>query len=878
MLSALQRTWRRFQFWWKREQLEEELREELELHALLKETERSDGLLVAAEVRKAMGNITLAREQSRDFWGFLSVEQLMQDVRYALRIFRTNPGFSLVAVISLAIGIAGNTAIFSIVNALLIRPLPFPECDRLIRITSVYSKAVLQLFQRECRSMDVASVSPGSEFNLTGQGPAARITGSETSVNFFSVLGAAAARGRTFEPGEDRPGSDGVVVLSDAIWRTRFHNDSDVIGRSVVLAGVNRRIIGVMPRSFAFPSTKVQLWIPVRMDPSKQDDYWGGAFVPFIGRLRTGVTFAQARGEIHSLTANLWKLFPWPMPKHWNADSTVISLQTDLVGDTRSRLFVLVAAVGAVLLIACANVASLLLARATTRRKEMAMRAALGAGAFRIIRQLLTESIVIALIAGAIGLFVGAIAISLFRFVVPADLPGAANISVDWHVAGFAAILSLLTGLSFGIVPALSARNFNLIEAMKTGSQRFTTHGSLTLRSWLIAGEMALTLVLIAGAGLLLRSLYELSRVNLGFDTQRIVAIEISPNESFCAHREACIAFYSRLMSEARGASGVLGVALTNTVPLDGELPAIAADVQDHPKSADFPSPMLWLGAVSPNYLQLMHIPLLRGRSFTDADGPTAPPVILISASTAKRFWPGVNPVGKHIKSSSETGWRTIVGVVADVRQFDLANNSPGGISGAMYMPYAQAIQDSGQIPAVMNLLAKTTATPEQVGIELRRIAAEANPNIPVGKVVTLKEIVGDSLSGFRSTIWVFLSFAGTAVLLAAVGIYGLLSYTVSQRAYEISVRMAIGATSVSIIGMVLSQSVRITLAGMSAGIAASVLLTRFLSGLLFGVSATDPLTFGAVSILLLMVALVASMIPAWRAACIDPIRTLRAE
>lgn len=659
MFYALGRIWRRVRFWAARDTLSDELAEELELHLQLKEAaERRNGRahISAEESRREMGNLTLAKEESRDMWGFVSVDNVLHDVRYALRIFKRNPGFASIAILSLALGIAGNTAIFSITNTLLIKPLPFHEPSRLVRITQLYPKAILERFQQRSKTMDIAFVSPGSEFNLTGVGPASRIAGSETSANFFSVLGATVERGRTFELGEDRPGKDGVIILSRELWRDKFHENADILGRTITLDGINRRVIGITAANFAFPATRVQFWIPARIDPGNAADYWGGEFVPLIARLRPGANMQQARSEIRSLAAGVWKLFPWPMPRGWNADSTVVSLQSDLAGDTRTGLFILLGAVGTVLIIACANVASLLLARATTRRKEVAMRAALGAGTGRIIRQLLTESMVLALAAGVIGVLLGATSLSLFRAVVPPEISGMTQVGLDWRVCVFAAALSVLTGLSFGIVPALDAGELDLIEAMRSGSQRSATKTWMAMRSWLIAGEIALTVVLVVGAGLLMKSLYNLTALNPGFDSARILTVKISPNDSFCAQRASCIAFYNRLMEQAQGLGDVVDVAGANTVPLDGQLPAIPTDVEDHPRTADFPSPMLWIGAVTPSYFRLMQIPLISGRVFSEADGPNASPVILISASTARRFWPRVNPIGKHIRRTGETG------------------------------------------------------------------------------------------------------------------------------------------------------------------------------------------------------------------------------
>ena len=869
MLHGLGRIGRRLLFWARRDQLARELGEELELHLQMKQVEGSG---------HEMGNLTLAKEESRDVWGFIWIDNLIHDIRYALRMFRRNPGFSCIAILSLALGIAGNTAIFSIINTLLVKPLPYHEPDRLMRITELYPKAILEYFEQRSRTMDIAFVSPGFEANLTGVGPASRIAGSETSANFFSVLGATVERGRTFQPGEDRPGNDGVVILSHELWRSTFHSDPDILGRAVTLEGFNRRVIGITQSGFAFPSTRVQFWIPARIDPTDAVSYWGGEFVPLIARLRPGANVQQARNEIHALAANVWRLFPWPMPRGWNADSTVISLQSDLAGDTRAELFILLGAVGMVLMIACANVASLLLARATTRRKEVAMRAALGAGSARIIRQLLTESVVLAVTAGALGVMIGTASLSLFRTVVPAEIPGMAKVALDWRVCLFAAALSILTGLSFGIIPALNAGKLDLVEATRSGSQRFATKRWMALRSWLIAGEIALTVVLVVGAGLLMKSLYDLTAVNPGFNSARILTVRISPNQSFCTQRESCLSFYKRLIGQARGLSGVIDVAAANTVPLDGQLPAIPADVEDHPRTPDFPSPMLWTGAVTPGYFRLLQIPLIAGRVFNDGDGPKAAPVLLVSASTAKRFWPGLNPLGKHIRTTGEKGWRTVIGVVADVKQFNLEDRSPSSISGAIYMPYDQAVEANNRIPVVMDLLVKTTATAEQAARELRRIAVEADPDVPVGKLVSLTDIVRDSTGDLRSTIWIFLSFAASALLLAAIGLYGLMSYSVSQRTYEISVRMAIGAPASSVVALILGQSFRIAVMGITGGIGAAFLVTRLLSKMLFGVTATDPLTFAGVSLLVFAVTVTASSIPAWRAARIDPIRTLRAE
>jgi predicted permease len=881
MWTRFERLLRKIKAQLHRRQFQDELSEELELHNALKLQEyRESGLpteLAAAGTRRVMGNMTIAIEESRELRSFLGIEHFIQDIRFALRLLRRNPTFTIVSVLSLALGIGGNTAVFSIVNAMLIKPLPFAEPDRLVRITEFYPKALLEYFQQRSRTMEVASVSPGFEMNVTGYGPAFRITAGGVSANLFSLLGVAPQSGRIFEPGENQPGRADIAILSHQLWRSHFGADPGVIGRVVTVNGRDRRIVGVMPPGFAFPTTRVELWFPAVIDSSVMEDYWGGEFVPLIGRLRKGATLDQARGEVASLSAPVWSMFPFPMPHHWNANSTVIPLQTDLVGDARRRLLILLATVAAVLVIACANVGSLSLARAARRRKEIAMRAALGAGRFRIVRQLLTESVVLAIIAGAMGLLLGSWALRMFSSVVSAELPAFPHIQIDWTVGAFTVGLSLIAGIAFGAVPAIGISRFNLFDALKS-TGRSASGPSTRLRSWLIAGEIGLTLILLVGAGLLIRSLYVLSSIDPGFGSKHVLATKISPEQSFCVQAAACVSFYSQLLAEARGIPGVVDAAVANTLPLDGLVPMIPVDVEDHPKTADFPAPMFWTGAVSPEYLRLMGVPLVAGREFSYLDAADSEPVVIITASTANRFWPGQNALGKHIKFVWETRWRNVVGVVRDVRQYNLENRMPAALSGAVYMPYSQSVQDDRHIPAVMNLIIRTAASAPQASEALYRLAVTRNPNIPVGKVVHLEQLVEDSVSTLRWTTWLFLSFAGVALIIATIGIYGLIAYSVSQRTHEISLRMAIGASNTSIVRMILGQALRVALAGLMVGVIGSLFLTRGLSALLFEVKTTDPLIYTAVSAFLMIVALAAALVPAWRASRIDPIRTLRSE
>jgi putative ABC transport system permease protein len=871
--TVLARGWRRLAFRWRRGRLSKELAEEIEFHRASIHAEPGAG-----NSRMRMGNITLAQEDCRDMWSFVAVERLVQDIRFASRMFRRSPVFTAIVVLSLALGIGGNAAMFSLVDRLLVRSLPYPDPGRLVRITGTYPRAAVPFFQQRSRTMDVAAVSVPSEFNLTGNGEAVRIFGSAVSASLFPILQVSVARGRSFESGEDSPGRDMVAILSDSLWRNKFGGDPETVGRVIALNGIGRRIIGIMPPGFAFPSAKAQLWIPLRLDSSNFLEYWGTEFVPLVARLRLGITAAQSRLEVRELTAEFRKTFPYPMARDWNSDPSAIPLQEDAVGDVRGRLIVLLGSVGMVLLIACANVASLLLSRATTRRKEIALRVALGAGRLRIVRQLLTESVLLAFVGAALGMLLGMSALSIFKSVLPASLPGLSQAAIDWDVAAVVAALSLSTGLAFGIAPALSAAQIDLAQSIRTGSQRSTTAAWARLRSWLTGAEVALTVVLVVSAGLLIQSLYTLSEARAGFLPEHILTVRISPNQSSCTERPACIAYYERLLEAARGASGVVGAAIASTVPLDGTVFTLPVDVEGHPKTADHPAPMVWSEAISPGYMRLMRIPLLAGRNLTESDGAKSAGVVLISAATARHFWPDGDPIGKHIKTTGESSWRTIVGVVGDVRHYRLSKALPDGIQGAIYMPYAQAVREDLQIPAAMALLVKTSAASGRLAREIRSIAEDQNPNVPVGQVQSLEEIVSGSISDFRSTIRVFLSFAAAAILLAAIGIYGLVSHWVTQRTYEIGLRLAIGATRKQVVSMILSHGLRVALYGIAAGILTALAATRLLTSLLYGVASTDPRTFAAVALLVLAVTLAATAFPAWRASRIDPVTSLRVD
>jgi predicted permease len=835
-----------------------------------------------AALRK-FGNVTRVREDTWDLWGFVWLEQLWQDLRFGLRMLAKNPGFTVVAVLTLALGIGANTAIFSVVNGVLVEQLPFAQPGSLVSVTDSYPQGALVALGANLRSMKVAAYGDGQELNLTGWGDPIRLYGSAVSANFFTTLGVPAEMGRIFLPGEDQPGKDRVVILSHALWQQKFGGLPAVIGRWVTLEGESRQIIGVMPSGFQLASSKAQFWVPLHLDPRAIGAYWGSGFMPVFGRLRTGVTIAQARAEVQADLPQIREMFPWKMPDALWASSTVIPLQESLVGDVRTKLLVLLGAIGIVLLIACTNVANLLLARSTTRQKEMAVRAALGAARPRICRQLLTESILLGMGGGTLGMIVAVGGLQLLKSVLPADTPRLAAVAMDWHVLAFTAGIAVLTGVIFGIVPALHASQIDLSESLKTGWQRSAAAATHRLRAALAITEVALAVVLVIGAGLMVKSLWELSRVDPGFRSEAIITARITPNAKFCADFARCQSFYNELLERARALAGFEDAAVANVLPLSGRIDAFSADLEDHPRNPKDPAPVLFESIVTPRYFGLMRIPLLRGREFTTADmAPDAAPVVLITAATARKYWPHQDPIGRHLKRASAPDWATVVGVVGDVNEDSLASKLPEFADGAVYLPYGNAANTESRHgnphPTEMTLVVRTTSDRPSLAGELRKVVSTLKPDVPVGEVQTLATVVSKSMATPRSTMSLFVIFAALALVLGTVGIYGVISYSAIQRTPEIGIRLALGAQKGDVIWMVMRQGAQLALLGVGFGTAGALGLTRFLSSLLYGVNPADPLTYISVSFILTCVALLASYIPARRATKVDPMVLLRYE
>ncbi|HEY7911289.1 MAG TPA: ABC transporter permease [Blastocatellia bacterium] len=802
------------------------------------------------------------------------METLFKDLRYAARVLARNRGFTAVAILALALGIGANTAIFSVVNAVLLRPLSFDDPDRLVRVwpnkyqASVSKTEYLDLESGSQGRFEALAAYSGWGFTITGRGEPLKLSGARCTANLFSLLGVTPALGRVFEPGEDRPGHDRVAVISYGLWQSRFGADPNVQNQTFYLDGESYAVIGVMPPGFDFPSREAQMWVPATIDPSKREDFTGG-YLSLVGRLKEGASVEQARAEVLAVAREIRSRIP-RAADDYGQGARVVPLKDEMVVEIQPALLVLLGAVTFVLLIACVNVANLVLARAVGRQKEIALRTALGAARGRIIRQLLTESALLSFAGGAAGLLLAAFGVELLASLLPAGTPRITEARIDAVTLGFSLALSLATGLLFGLAPALQTSKPDLQTALKEGGRTSAVSGGGRLRSALVVIEIALVLVLLAGAGLLIKSFWRLRQVDPGFRTDSVISLQIAPPSSKYEEPNRKRAFYGELIERAEALPGVESAGAIHLLPMGGSNWNPGLRVEDHPLAEGAPLPNIDWRIVTPGYFHTMNMRLVEGRFFTHADNEGAPGVAIINETLARRYWPDQPAIGKRISTGFENrAWVTVVGVIGDTKHHGLGSETRL----EMYRPYDQA-----PFTSTMTLMVRASSDPAALADSFRAVVWSLDADAPVAQVQMMGEVVERSLSQPRATMLLVAAFAVIALILGAVGVYGVMAYLVSQRTHEIGIRIALGARAGDVLKLVAGRGLKLALIGIGLGIAGAGALTRMLESLLFQVSATDPATFALVSAFLLAVALAASIVPARRASRVDPCVALRHE
>jgi predicted permease len=810
-------------------------------------------------------------------------------MRFAIRQLRKSPGFAVTTILTLALGIGATTAIFSLVNAVLLRPLPFPEQERLVSLQladlepGVPANTQIPLsypdffdWRAQGRSVTVMACYRQNGVTLTGRGEPQQLESQTVSAEFFRVLGVHPTLGRDFLPGEEKAGAR-VAVLSYALWQSTFGSARTIVGSAITLDGHSYTVAGVMPRGFEFPiqNPPPALWTTLADDAAMDAPgdtpltvQRGANMLRVIARLKPGATVAQARAELSTISRQL--AIQYPDDNKWLTAAVVKPEIEQLTGDFRPALRLLFAAVMLVLLIACANVAGLLLARATRRRNEMALRTALGAGRGQIIRQVLTESVLLSLCGGALGVVLSSWTLeALLRF-VPASLPRAGQVSVDGAVLAFATAVSLATGLLFGVLPAWRMSRLDPSLALRDGGRSVTGgRGQHNLHHWLVVAETAIGLILLVGSGLLIRSFVRVLHVDPGFDPRHVLTARLNlPANAY--GRQKKIEFYNQLLARLTALPGVQSAAAGWPLPLSNSNISISFEIEGHPK-APGDSPDEALSIVTADFFRAMRIPILAGRAFSVRDDIKATPVIVINERFARKYFPGENPLGKHIKVGLGDGTlkspvREVVGIVGNVKRDKLTAD----VDPEYYLPFAQAVVTSPPLSI------RTAGDPTNLIGALRAQLAQMDPSIPLYRVATMEESMSKAAAQSRFQTLLLACFAGMALLLSAVGLYAVLSYMVAQRTGEIGVRMALGAQRGDVLSLIVRRGLALALTGIGIGLAAAALLTRFMAGMLYGVQPFDPLTFAVVAAVLLAVSVAASSAPAWRAARLDPMETLR--
>lgn len=811
-------------------------------------------------------------------------DEILQDLRYAFRMLRRDPGFAAITVLVLAIGIGANTALFTVVNAVLLRQLPFREPDRLMRIwgtrpdAAQYPSSLPDFldYREENRSFDRLSAFGNWNVNLTGHGETERLIGLRVSADLFQTLGVEAAAGRTLVPDDDRAGAPRVVVLTYGLWQRRFGADPAVVGRDLLLNGEKYTVVGVLPPSFFFfPTRGVELACAL----SPETDPWrlnrdSVNFLRLVGRLRPGVSQAQAQHDMTELAARL--LARYPKSNARKGTLVVAPLADDIVGAYRLALWTLQAAVGVVLLIACANLANLTLARGSVRAREMAIRAALGAGRVRLLRQALLENLLLALLGGALGLLLAHWAVPGLLSLSPAGLPRANEAGLDGRVLGFTLGLAVSSALAFGLFPALAATRINLSQHLQQGG-RGSSDGpsSLRLRTGLVVTEVALSLVLLTATGLVLRSFARLQAVEPGFDAANVLTVRVSLPRARYGDPEKITRFYEQMLPRLERLPGVVAASGSSVIPLNGQLATVDFTVVGRPPLAEKDVPAGQFRMIGPGFFHTMRIPVLQGSVFTDRDTALTTHVAVVNETLVRRYFPGQNPLGERLEINDNGGRRTveIVGVVGDVKHYGLDTKSTYDI----YIPWRQ-VQKSAVVWLASNQywILRTQGDPMALAAAARREIQAVDSDVAASMVRPMDEYIANSVAPRRFNLQLLAGFAVVALLLAAGGIYGVISYSVARRTHEIGLRMTLGARPADILRLVVAQAMAPAALGVVLGVAGSLAVSRLLAGLLFQVSATDPATYVAVAGVLCGVAVLAAYLPARRATRIDPLAALR--
>ncbi|HEX8144123.1 MAG TPA: ABC transporter permease [Pyrinomonadaceae bacterium] len=823
--------------------------------------------------------------------GLKSLEMLWQDLRFGTRMLWKNPGFTAVSVLTLALGIGANSAIFSIVNAALLEPLPYPNSEGLVMVWGNFQRLNMnrlgvsapEFFDYKSQNdvfSEVAAYQPLT-FNLTQSDEPERISGARVSATLFTLLGTQPLAGRTLLEEEERPDRSRVAVLSQRLWQRRFNSDRALIGKSVALDGESYTVVGIMPQGFRFPlsepydTERSDVWVPIAFTPQELSDRGRYSF-RMIARLRPGASLAQARAEMNTIGQRLEQEYPrtyrGPKGEDGGWHVTVTTLREEVVGNARVFLLILLGVVGFVLLIACANIANLWLARASTRRREVAIRTALGAGRARLVRQFLTESVMLALLGGGAGLLLAMWGVELLSAASPRGIPRLDEADLDIRVLGFTLGVSLLTGLLFGLVPALQSSRVELSESIKENSRSATTgYGWRRLRGLLVVSEVALALVLLIGAGLLLKSFGRLLAVDPGFNAENVLTMRMSLPPSRYTGPQERVNFYGQLLEGVKALPGVEAASITTALPLSGVNFGGPFSIEGRPLDMSGKPPHAYVRTVAPDYFKVMGIAFIKGRDFGAVDTDKSQPVVIINEAFARGFFNNGEAIGQRIKigaPGSPRPWMLVAGVVRDVKSDGLdAEATP-----EMYMPYSQ------DIVSAMTLVIRTRSDPASSVAAVRHALQAVDKDQPVYNIRTMEQLLGESVAQRRLNMLMLGAFALLALLLATTGIFALMAYTVAQRTREIGIRMALGAQKSDILKLVFRQAMSLTVLGLCLGLAAAFALTRLMTSMLFGVSATDPQTFIGIALLLTVVSLVACYIPARRAMKVDPTIALRYE